>query len=52
MRTVEVTAVCDSDEVTSNYHETYFFRGEEKRGEEIQYIIRKGEGSETAETAQ
>ena len=31
MRTVEAAAVCDSGEVTSNYHETYFSRGEERR---------------------
>lgn len=37
-------AVCDSDEVTSSYHETYFCRGEEERREEIHYIIRKAEG--------
>lgn len=31
MRTVEVAAVRDSDEVTSNYHKTYFSTGEEKQ---------------------
>lgn len=55
MRTVEVAAVCGSDEVTSNYHETYFSRGEEKRGTERRGDIAynsKGKETKTAEPAQ
>lgn len=47
-KTRRFATVCGSDEVTSSYPGTYFCRGEE----EIQYIIRKAEGKQTAEVAQ
>lgn len=45
MRSVEVAAVRDSDEVTSNYHKTYFSR------EERQHIIAR-EKKQRVEPAQ